>query len=59
VRHLNRANEILGHQLITMHNLHVMLTIAREIRQSIIQGRFQDYRDAFWRGRRGPLKGCE
>jgi queuine tRNA-ribosyltransferase len=58
VRHLNRANEILGHQLITMHNLHVMLTVAREIRQSIIEGRFEDYRDAFWQGRSGPDSGC-
>jgi queuine tRNA-ribosyltransferase len=59
VRHLNRANEILGHQLITMHNLHVMLTIAREIRESIIEGRFQNYRDAFWHGRSDPNKGCD
>jgi queuine tRNA-ribosyltransferase len=51
VRHLNRANEILGHQLITMHNLHLMLTVAREIRASILAGRFQAYRDAFWQGR--------
>jgi queuine tRNA-ribosyltransferase len=51
VRHLNWANEILGHQLITIHNLHLMLTIAREIRQSILEGQFQAYRDAFWRNR--------
>jgi queuine tRNA-ribosyltransferase len=53
LRHLNWANEILGHQLITIHNLHLMLTIAREIRASILEGRFQDYREAFWQGRRG------
>jgi queuine tRNA-ribosyltransferase len=51
VRHLNWANEILGHQLITIHNLHLILTIAREIRGSILEGRFEDYREAFWRGR--------
>jgi queuine tRNA-ribosyltransferase len=51
LRHLNWANEILGHQLITIHNLHLMLTIAREIRESIFRGEFQDYRDAFWEGR--------
>jgi queuine tRNA-ribosyltransferase len=53
LRHLNWANEILGHQLITIHNLHLMLTVAREIRESILGGRFQEYRDAFWQGRRG------
>lgn len=51
VRHLNWADEILGHQLITIHNLHLMLTIAREIRQAILEGRFDDYRGAFWRDR--------
>jgi queuine tRNA-ribosyltransferase len=48
VRHLTTANEILGHHLLTVHNLHLMLTIAREIRKSIIEGHFQAYREAFW-----------
>jgi queuine tRNA-ribosyltransferase len=52
VRHLNWADEILGHQLITIHNLHVMLTIARDIRSAILEGRFQAYREAFWEQRR-------
>jgi len=51
VRHLNWADEILGHQLITIHNLHVMLTVARDIRRAILEGRFQEYREAFWRQR--------
>ncbi|MFW6082620.1 MAG: tRNA guanosine(34) transglycosylase Tgt [Chloroflexota bacterium] len=51
VRHLNWANEILGHQLITVHNLHLMLTVAREIREAILQGTFQAYREAFWQAR--------
>jgi len=51
VRHLNWADEILGHQLITIHNLHVMLTIAGDIRRAILEGRFQEYREAFWRQR--------
>ena len=51
LRHLNWADEILGHQLITIHNLHVMLTIAREIRQAVLEGRFRDYREAFWQNR--------
>lgn len=51
LRHLNWANEILGHQLITIHNLHLMLTIAREIREAVLEGRFEAYREAFWRMR--------
>jgi queuine tRNA-ribosyltransferase len=51
LRHLNWANEILGHQLITIHNLHLMLTIAREIREAILEERFQAYREAFWQMR--------
>jgi len=50
LRHLTTADEILGHTLFTLHNLHLMLTIAREIRQSILAGEFQAYREAFWRG---------
>jgi queuine tRNA-ribosyltransferase len=48
VRHLTMANEILGHHLLTIHNLHLMLTIAREIREAIREGRFEPYRRAFW-----------
>jgi len=49
LRHLVLANEILGHHLLTLHNLHLMLTIAREIREAILEGRFQRYREAFWK----------
>ncbi len=48
LRHLVLANEILGHQLLTLHNLHLMLTMAREIREAILEGRFAAYREAFW-----------
>jgi queuine tRNA-ribosyltransferase len=48
VRHLTTANEILGHHLLTVHNLHLMLTIAREVREAILEGQFQAYRKAFW-----------
>ncbi|MEA3375728.1 MAG: tRNA guanosine(34) transglycosylase Tgt [Chloroflexota bacterium] len=51
LRHLNWADEILGHQLITIHNLHRMLTSAREIRQAILENRFPEYRETFWRER--------
>ena len=51
VRHLNWADEILGHQLITIHNLHLMLTITREIRHAVLEGRFHEYRETFWQER--------
>jgi queuine tRNA-ribosyltransferase len=47
VRHLTTANEILGHHLLTVHNLHLMLTIAREVREAVLEGQFQAYREAF------------
>jgi queuine tRNA-ribosyltransferase len=48
LRHLSQAKEILGHHLLTLHNLHLMLTIARELREAVLAGRFQPYREAFW-----------
>jgi queuine tRNA-ribosyltransferase len=49
IRHLNWADEILGHHLLTVHNLHVMLTLAREVREAVLEGHFEAYRNAFWR----------
>ncbi|HDQ72765.1 MAG TPA: tRNA guanosine(34) transglycosylase Tgt [Chloroflexi bacterium] len=51
VRHLIKAKEILAHQLLSIHNLHLMITIARELREAILRGEFQAYRDEFWRMR--------
>lgn len=45
IRHLVTANEILGAYLLTLHNLHLMLTIAREIHEAILAQRFL----AYWR----------
>jgi queuine tRNA-ribosyltransferase len=47
VRHLVRASEILGHQLLSIHNLHLLLTIMREMRAAILDGTFADYAAAF------------
>ena len=48
LRHLTLAKEILGHHLLTLHNLHLMLTIAQEIREAVLARRFQAYRETFW-----------
>lgn len=55
VRHLTTTNEILGHHLLTLHNLHLMLAIARELREVILEGRFQAYREEFWQKRPVPM----
>jgi queuine tRNA-ribosyltransferase len=47
VRHLIIAKEITGLHLTTVHNLHFMLETMRRIRQSILEGRFADYKAEF------------
>ncbi len=47
LRHLIKANEILGLHLATVHNLHFLLNIMRRIRESILDGTFADYKAAF------------
>jgi len=51
VRHLVVSKEILAATLLTIHNLHTMLTLMGEIRAAILEGRFADYRAAFWEAR--------
>eukprot|EP01037_Dinobryon_pediforme_P011050 gene11049-11133_t len=41
LHHLQRANEITGARLNTLHNLHFYLTIMAEMREAIEQGRFK------------------
>jgi queuine tRNA-ribosyltransferase len=47
VRHLVKASEILGHQLLSIHNLHLLLTLMREIRAAIIDGSFASFAATF------------
>ncbi len=47
IRHLVKASEILGHQLLSIHNLHLLLTLMREMRAAILDGTFADYAAAF------------
>ena len=48
LRHLIQARELLAHQLLSIHNLYLMIHIAHEIRAAILQGRFQACRERFW-----------
>ena len=47
LHHLQRANEITGARLNTLHNLHFYLKIMAEMREAIAEGRFQQWREAF------------
>jgi queuine tRNA-ribosyltransferase len=47
IRHLVKASEILGCQLLSLHNLHLLLTLMREMRAAILDGTFVEYATAF------------
>jgi len=52
LRHLVIGKEILGLHLATLHNLHFMLSLMREIRDAVKQGRFADLKEEFLGGYR-------
>ena len=47
IRHLLNVNEILGMQLVTIHNLHYYLNLAARIRKAIENGTFSELRAEF------------
>jgi queuine tRNA-ribosyltransferase len=47
VRHLVWCNEILGHRLLTWHNLHVYLELMRQARAAIAVGAFEEFQREF------------
>ena len=47
IRHLRKAEEILGLHLATLHNIRFMIRLMNEIRAAIIAGTFPAYREAF------------
>lgn len=48
LRHLFKANEILGLRLLTYHNLYFLLELMENIRQAIREDRLLDYKDEFF-----------
>ncbi len=52
LRHMVIAKEILGLHLNTIHNVHFLLQMMRDIRQAILEDRFDAYRADFWAGYR-------
>jgi queuine tRNA-ribosyltransferase len=47
LRHLIMAKEILGATLLTIHNLHTLVSLMGDIRQAIQQNRFTNFADDF------------
>ncbi|MDR0880255.1 MAG: tRNA guanosine(34) transglycosylase Tgt [Clostridioides sp.] len=48
LRHLVKANEILGARLLTIHNLNFLLSLMSQIRQAIMDDRLLDFREEFF-----------
>jgi queuine tRNA-ribosyltransferase len=47
IRHLHKAEEILGLHLATLHNIRFMIRLMNEIRAAILDGTFAEYRERF------------
>ncbi len=47
LRHLIVAREMLASTLISIHNLHLLLSLVRDARAAILAGRFEQYADNF------------
>ena len=47
LRHLINCEEILGHRLVTFHNVYFFVSLVKEIRQSILENRFLKFKKAF------------
>jgi queuine tRNA-ribosyltransferase len=56
VRHLVRAREILGLRLTTIHNLHFVLDLMRQMRTLILEGTFLAFKKEFLAQYRGEAK---
>ena len=50
LRHLVVSSEILGATLLTLHNVHLLLSLMREMRGAILAGAFDRYADEFLAG---------
>ena len=47
LRHLFLAGELLSHRLLTLHNLYFYASLMKRIRESIVQGKFEELRRDF------------
>ena len=49
IRHLHNVGEYLAGQLITLHNLHFYMKMMRDARESILQNRFDEFFNNFYK----------
>ena len=49
IRHLVNVNEILGARLLSYHNLYFLLKMCENIRQAIMEDRFLEYKEEFYK----------
>lgn len=47
IRHLLNVNEIFGHRLATIHNLHFFLSLTTDARDAILRGNFKEWKQEF------------
>lgn len=47
IRHLINAGEMLGAELLSIHNLHNLVQLAKNCRKAIIDGNFKEFRDNY------------
>ncbi len=48
LRHLFKAEEILGLELASIHNIHFLLRLMEEAREAIMEDRFPEFKKSFW-----------
>lgn len=49
LRHLFKSKEILSAMLLSEHNVHFLINVMKNIRKSIEEGRFREYKEEFYR----------
>ncbi|MFQ5628864.1 MAG: tRNA guanosine(34) transglycosylase Tgt, partial [bacterium] len=52
LRHLFQAGELLGMRLVSLHNIHFFYTFMRQMRDAILDDRFEEWRGRFYRNYR-------
>lgn len=53
IRHLIKADEILGGRLLSIHNIRFLERLAAEIREAIMQDRYLDFKEGFMKQYKG------
>ncbi len=48
LRHLFKSGELLGGQLVSLHNLEYLIKIAQKAREAILAGEYAAFRKRFW-----------